>query len=98
MAAKKKSNANNAGGKGRLIRACSYFALVFAAFLFLFGGIFSGGVRSVLTLIGQLFLLAGIGIPAYDYTRSKKTVWTVIYWVALIVYVAGCIFGVIKGL
>lgn len=50
-------------GKGWLLRACSYFALVVAAFMFLFGGIFSGAAKSVLNLIGQLFMLVGIGIP-----------------------------------
>ena len=84
-------------GKGWLLRACSYFALVVAAFMFLFGGIFSGGAKSVLNLIGQLFMLVGIGIPAYDYTRGKKIAWRVVYWIALAIYVFGCVFGVIKA-
>ena len=84
-------------GKGWLLRACSYFALVVAAFMFLFGGIFSGAAKSVLNLIGQLFMLVGIGIPAYDYTRGKKIAWRVVYWIALAIYVFGCVFGVIKA-
>lgn len=76
-------------GKSWLLRAASYFALVIAAFMFLFGGIFSGQVKSVLDLIGKLFMLVGIGIPAYDYTRGKKTAWRVVYWIALAVYVFG---------
>ncbi len=84
-------------GKSWLLRAASYFALVIAAFMFLFGGIFSGAAKSVLELIGKLFVLVGIGIPAYDYTRGKKTAWRVVYWIALAVYVFGCIFGIIKA-
>ena len=82
-------------GKSWLLRAASYFALIISAFMFLFGGIFSGTVRTVFTLIGQLCILIGIGIPAYDYTRGKKLAWRIVYWVALAVYILGCILGVI---
>lgn len=91
------TTARKSTGKGWLIRACSYFALIIAAFMFLFGGIFSGKVQSVLNLIGQLFMLIGIGIPAYDYTRGKKIAWKVIYWVALAIYLFGCVFGIIRA-
>mgnify|MGYP005776856437 FL=1 len=84
-------------GKGWLLRACSYFALVVAAFLFLFGKLFSGQVQSILDLIANLCMLVGIGIPAYDYTRGKKIAWRIIFWIALAVYVFGCVFGVIKA-
>ena len=84
-------------GKGWLLRACSYFALVVAAFLFLFGKLFSGQVQSILDLIANLCMLVGIGIPAYDYTRGKKIAWRIIIWIALAVYVFGCVFGVIKA-
>ena len=66
-------------GKSWLIRACSYFALVIAAFLFLLGGILNNSIT-------------------YDYTRGKHKAWKIVYWVALAVYIFGCIFGVIRGL
>jgi hypothetical protein len=88
----------HSSGKGWLIRACSFFALVIAALVFLLGGIFSGSAKSILNLIGQICLAIGIGFPAYDFTRGKKIAWKVIYWVALIVYIFGCIFGCIKGI
>jgi len=94
---KKTTRTTASTGKSRLLKACSYFALIVAAFMFLFGGIFSGAAKSVLNLIGQLFMLVAVGIPAYDYTRGKKTAWRVIYWVALAIYVFGCIFGIIKA-
>lgn len=81
-----------------ILKNCSYFALVIAAAMFLIGGIFSGKIQSILNLIAQIFLLIGIGVPAYDYTRGKKKAWRIIYWIALIVYVLGCVFGVMGGL
>lgn len=84
--------------KSGFLRGASFFALVIAAFMFLFGGIFSGAVKSVLNLIGQICVLIGIGVPAYDYTRGKSKGWKWVYWIALAVYVFGCVFGVIKGL
>ncbi|MBQ8885201.1 MAG: DUF4310 family protein [Clostridia bacterium] len=80
-----------------VLRVCSYFALIISAFLFLFGGIFQGRLTGVLNLIGQLMLLVGIGIPAYDFTCGKHIAWRVIYWIALVVYVFGCVFGLIRG-
>ncbi|MBS1400589.1 MAG: hypothetical protein HPZ86_07305 [Clostridia bacterium] len=85
-------------GKSWLIRACSYFALVIAAFLFLLGGILNNSITNVLNLIGQLLMVVGIGFPSYDYTRGKHKAWKIVYWVALAVYIFGCIFGVIRGL
>ncbi len=91
------TTAKRTSGKGWLIRACSFFALIVAAFMFLFGSFFSGKVQSVLNLIGNLFMLIGIGVPAYDFTRGKKIGWKVVYWVALAVYLFGCVFGIIRA-
>ena len=54
-------------------------------------------VGAVLNLIGKICMAIGISIPAYDYCRSKKTAWRVIFWIALAVYVFGCVFGLIHG-
>ena len=85
--------------KGWLVRACAYFALIIAAFLFLFGGlgIFEGRIKGVLNLIGQIALVIGIGFPAYDFTRGRAQAWKWIFWIAFIVYVFGCVFGLIRG-
>ena len=80
----------------QFLRGISYFALVIAAFMFLFGGLF-GKASAILNLIGQLCVLIGIGIPAYNYSRYKSTAWRVIFWIALAVYVFGCVFGVIHS-
>lgn len=83
------------------IKVCCYIALVLAALMFLLGGVlskvFSAQVVSILNLIGQLSLLIGIAFPAYSFVRNKHIAWTVIYWIALVVYLFGCIFGVISA-
>lgn len=83
-----------------IVRLCAYFALVIAAATFLFSGIvawFNIGITSVIMsivdVVGKVCLVIGIAFPAYDFTRSKGVAWRIIYWIALIVYVAGCVFG-----
>ncbi|MBQ8374127.1 MAG: hypothetical protein IJX98_00960 [Clostridia bacterium] len=92
--AKKTKKTSSGSSKGGMIRACTYFAVIIAAFLFLFGGLFPK-IGSILNLIGQICLVIGIAFPAYDFTRGKSIVWRVIYWIALAVYVCGCVLGVI---
>ncbi len=98
----KRKTTRTASGNG-IVRACTYFALVIAAAIFMFSGVvrildISALTRivSTLNLIGQILLVIGIAFPAYDFTCGKKAVWRVIFWVALIVYVFGCVFGVIR--
>ena len=101
MATKKttKRTRASASSKGGFLRACSFIALVIAAGIFVLGGILNalklGGVVGILNLIGQICLLIGIGVPAYDYTCGKKTVWRIVYWIALLVYLLGCVLGVL---
>lgn len=85
-----------------LVRACTYFALLIAAAIFLFNGIINlldiavlKRLASAFNLIGQILLAIGIAIPAYDYSRGKKRVWRILFWAALVVYLLGCVFGVI---
>lgn len=76
---------------------------IHAAILFVASGILGffdlGNVGttiiSVFNLIGKLALLVAVAFPAYGYVRGKAKVWKIIFWVALVVYVAGCVFGVI---
>ncbi len=86
-----------------VIRTCSYFALVIAAAIFLFSGLvqFLGlsalaHLVSVFNLIGQICLVIGIAFPAYDFTAGKAKAWRLIFWIALVVYVFGCVFGVLR--
>ena len=85
-----------------LIRVCAYCALVISATIFLFNGIVNlldiavlKRFMSTLNFVGQILLAVGLAIPAYDYTCGKRVIWRVIYWLALLVYLLGCVFGVI---
>lgn len=98
----KRKTTGTVSGNG-IVRACTYFALVIAAAIFMFSGVVKildisalTRIVSTLNLIGQILLVIGIAFPAYDFTCGKKAVWRVIFWVALIVYVFGCVFGVIR--
>lgn len=85
--------------KTSFIRTCSFWALLIAAAVLVLGGVFNklglGVIVSIFDLIGKVFLLAGIAIPAYDYTRSKGLLWRVLYWVALVLYIVGCVLGML---
>ena len=86
-----------------VVRACTYLALVIAAGIFLFRGLIAAleigaltRLLSTLNLIGQILLAIGIAFPAYDFTCGKRRIWRIIFWIALVVYVLGCVFGVLK--
>lgn len=100
--AKKKAKVTTRSTNGSLVRTCAYIALLIAAALFLFNGLMnlleisvSGKLLSAIRLIGNICLAVGIAFPAYDYTRGRKSVWRILFWIALIVYLLGCVFGVI---
>ena len=86
----------------RIMRICAYIALLISAGIFLFGGLVSwlgwsalSKVVSILDIIGKILLIIGVAIPAHDFTLGKHRVWKVLYWVALIVYILGCVVGII---
>lgn len=86
-----------------ITKLCAFWGIFIAAILFVASGILGffdlGNVGttiiSVFNLIGKLALLVAVAFPAYGYVRGKAKVWKIIFWVALVVYVAGCVFGVI---
>ena len=88
----KNSNASNA----KFVKLCAFVALILSAGLFIFGGLFAGSlIGRILNLIAKLALLVAIAVPAYQYSTSLKKGWKIVFWIALIVYIAGCIFGVL---
>lgn len=90
-------------GSGSFVRACAYFALLIAAGLFLVDGILVllelkddlAKVLSLLNLIGKLCLAVGIAFAAYEFTCGKKMIWRILFWIALLIYVLGCVLGVL---
>lgn len=84
------------------MRACAYFALIIAAALYLTTGLLNyfdisgfDSVLSALNLVAELCLAIGIAFSAYEFTCGKAVVWRVLFWIALIVYVLGCVFGIL---
>lgn len=83
------------------VKFCAYVALLLSALMFLLGSVlsevFSPQVMSIINLIAKISLLIGIAAPAYEYSKGLHKAWRVIYWVALFVYIFGCVFGVISS-
>ena len=52
--------------------------------------------NSVLELIGKLALLVAIAFPAYEYSRRLHKAWRIIFWIALVIYVLGCVLGMLN--
>lgn len=84
--------------KRDFIKLCAFIALLISAFLFVFGALFSGAVNSVLNLVAKLALLVAIAFPAYSFSRGCTKVWRIIFWIALVIYIAGCVLGLLDGL
>lgn len=90
------ANRQRTEGQARrsFIKLCAFVALIVAAFTFTFGGLFNGSiVGNILDLIAKLALLIAIGFPAFEYSRGLGKVWRIIFWIALVIYVAGCVLG-----
>ena len=85
--------------KRDFVKLCAFFGLILAAFLFVFGGLFGGSpIGSVLEIVGKIALLIAIAFPAYEYSRGLGKVWRVIFWIALVIYVLGCVLGLLSGI
>lgn len=102
MAQKKKTQKTNRTytySKQGILRALSFFGILFAAIVFTIGAILNwcklGDVTHALNLVAQIFLLVAVAIPAWDYVKGKNQTWKVIFWIALVIYVFGCVFGMI---
>lgn len=83
--------------KRDLVKFCAFVALIVAAFTFTFGGLFNGSVAGdILDLIAKLALLVAIALPAYTFSRGLGIVWRVIFWIALVIYILGCVLGMLS--
>lgn len=81
-----------------IVRILAFCGILFAAIVFTVGGILSwlglGSVSSVLNLIAQISLLIAVAIPGYEFVKYRNMTWKVVYAIALVIYVFGCVFGV----
>ena len=84
-----------------IVKVCAFWGIFLAAALFIASGILnlinvSFTIISILDLIAKLALLVAVAFPAYSYVRGRGKVWKIISWVAMIIYILGCVFSVIR--
>lgn len=92
------SNSNsNKSTKSDLMKIASclaFIAMVLAIVILLVNAIIgSGQVANVLALIKDLALLAALAIPAFYFTKGKPKWVKIVYWIVLVCFIVGAIFG-----
>ncbi len=99
--AQKRRQRTETAARHDLVRLCAFVALVVAALFFLVGGIltkYAPLVGTILNFIASLALLVAIAFPAWEFVRGKRKAWRIVYFVALVVYIAGAVLGLAFGL
>ncbi len=83
--------------KTTILQALSYIGMVVSALMVLIGGILNlcnlGEVAALLTKIASILMLVAIAWPAWDFCRGKALWLKYLYFVALVLYILGAIFG-----
>ncbi|MDE7452998.1 MAG: hypothetical protein K2N22_01160 [Clostridia bacterium] len=51
---------------------------------------------SIFTLLGNIAIIIAIGLPAYGFVRGRGKGWKIFYWIALVVFALGVVFGMIS--
>ena len=104
MAKKQKRERTESQARRSFVRACSFIVIFLSAIIFVVSAILNwvdgslGRISSILNLVASLALLAAVAFPAYEFVRSlrNRKAWTIVYWVCLVVYVFGVVFGMIR--
>lgn len=91
------SNNSNKSTKGDLMKIASclaFIAMVLAIVILLVNAIIGPcQVANVLNLIKDLALLAALAIPAFYFTKGKPKWVKIVYWIVLVCFIVGAIFG-----
>lgn len=96
------SNKQRTEGQAKrdFIKLCCFITLLLAAILIfvdnllpLIGVDVSGALFNVLRLIKDIALLLGIVFGAFSFARAHGKTWVIIFWIAVILYVASAILG-----
>ena len=76
----------------------SFFALLIVAILIFVNkllpivGINVGGsLFDILSTIKEVFILIVVGISAYSFVANKNKTWKIVFWVAILLFVAGVV-------
>lgn len=86
------------------IKVCAYLALALSAVVFLVNallGFFGGNLGllgSILLAVGQIAMAISVAMPAYQFTKGKGAFVVILYWVALILYVASAVLPIFQGI
>jgi hypothetical protein len=80
---------------------CAFWGLLIAASVFVVSGIFNAfgmlaGVVGILDLVGKVALFLAVAVTAFQFVKDKKTGWKVTYWIVVIVYAVGVVFGIVR--
>ena len=89
---------------------CAFWGMVIAGFSHFFGGLFRAlvnwafsdsnagrvlnNIANILQLLGNIALLVAIALPAYQFVKYKTKGWRIFYWVSLVLFILGVVFGV----
>ena len=96
------ANRQRTEGQARrdFIKLCCYITLILAAVLIfvnnllpLIGVDVAGPFFRVLELIKDIALLLGIVFGAWSFARAHGKTWVIIFWIAVVLYVASAIMG-----
>ena len=90
---------------------CAFWGMVVAGFSHFFGGLFNALVRwvfgnsdfahilttiaNVFSLLGNIALLVAIALPAWQFVKYKTKGWRIFYFIALVLFIVGVVFGVV---
>ena len=100
MAGKRRTERTEGQARADFVRICCYVALVLAAVLIFIDNLLplleidvGDAFFDVLRLIKDVALLLGIVFGAYAFARAHGRVWTIVFWVALALYVVSAVLG-----
>lgn len=81
-----------------LLNLLSFFALVIVAILIFVNKLLpmvginaSGPLFGILSTIKEIFILIVVGLSAYNFVAYKSKAWKIVFWVAIVLFIAGVV-------
>jgi ABC-type glycerol-3-phosphate transport system permease component len=98
--AKNKTRTTTSSERSDLVKVCAFWGMAISAIVFVLSSILQycglGQIASILSFIAQIALAVAVAIPAYGYVRGRSKGWKIFYWIALVIYVVGCVLGLVS--
>lgn len=79
-----------------LVKPLAYVALIISGLIQVIFWILpnvTGVILTVLVIIKDISLLAAIVIPAHSFAERLGKFWTILYWIVVVIFIVGLIFG-----